>query len=51
MKTVGQKSLNLKCFGKNNNGNQCRGILHDTVLDWEDYLPPEDLELADLHSG
>jgi len=51
VKTVGQRSLNLKCFQKNKNGNQCRGILHDTILDWEHHLPSEELELAELHSG
>jgi len=50
VKTVGQRCLNIKCFGKNKNGHQCRGILYDTILDWEHQLPIEELELSELHS-
>lgn len=50
MKTVGQRCLDIKCMGKNKNGNQCRGVLFDTILDWEHQLPAEELELAELHS-
>uniref|UniRef100_A0A2S2QBH5 protein acetyllysine N-acetyltransferase n=3 Tax=Sipha flava TaxID=143950 RepID=A0A2S2QBH5_9HEMI len=50
VKTVGQLCLNIKCIGKNKSGNQCRGVLYDTILDWEHQLPVEELELAELHS-
>ena len=50
VKTVGQRCLGIKCFGKSKNGNQCRGILYDTILDWEHQLPIEELELSELHS-
>lgn len=50
VKTVGQRCLNIKCIGKNNFGIQCRGVLYDTILDWEHQLPVEELELAELHS-
>ena len=29
----------------------CRGKMHDTVLDWEDGLPDQDLELSEMHSN
>jgi len=51
VKTVGQRSLDLECVGTNKDGSQCKGILHDTILDWHHHLPPEELELAELHSG
>lgn len=50
VKTVGQRCLNLKCFGENKNGKQCRGVLYDTILDWEHKLPANELELAEIHS-
>ncbi|XP_060844281.1 NAD-dependent protein deacetylase Sirt6 [Rhopalosiphum padi] len=50
VKTVGQRCLNIRCLGKNKNGHQCRGILYDTILDWEHQLPIEELELSELHS-
>jgi len=50
VKTVGQRSLDINCFRKNQNGYQCRGVLCDTILDWEHQLPAEELELAELHS-
>ncbi|XP_050531065.1 NAD-dependent protein deacetylase Sirt6 [Daktulosphaira vitifoliae] len=50
VKTVGQRCLGIKCYGANKNGHQCRGILFDTILDWEHQLPDEELELAELHS-
>jgi len=50
VKTVGQRCLDLKCFEKNKNGHQCRGVLYDTILDWEHQLPLEELELSELHS-
>lgn len=48
--TVGQKSEGLTCPGKRPNGRFCRGRLHDTILDWEDALPDDDLDLAISHS-
>ncbi|XP_068249966.1 NAD-dependent protein deacetylase Sirt6 [Palaemon carinicauda] len=48
--TVGQKSEGLTCPGKRANGRLCRGRLHDTILDWEDALPDDDLDLAISHS-
>jgi len=48
--SVGQRCLNISCFRKNQNGYQCRGVLYDTILDWEHELPIEELELAELHS-
>lgn len=51
VKTVGQKCLQIKCLGKNKNRYQCRGLLYDTILDWEHQLPADEFELAELHSG
>ncbi|GAB6032466.1 NAD-dependent protein deacetylase sirtuin-6, variant 2 [Chamberlinius hualienensis] len=48
--TVGQKCLNIPCPFKKVNGRLCRGRLHDTVLDWEDNLPENDLLLAEENS-
>ncbi|XP_050438333.1 NAD-dependent protein deacetylase Sirt6 isoform X2 [Adelges cooleyi] len=50
VQTVGQRCLNLKCMGVTKNGHQCRGVLYDTILDWEHQLPDDELELAELHS-
>lgn len=52
VETVGQKLLGLSCksaeFG---NSRICRrGILHDTVLDWEHDLPERDLDMAFMNS-
>lgn len=48
--TVGKKSLGTKCHRSSLNGRHCRGSLHDTILDWEDNLPEDDLTMADYHS-
>ena len=48
--TVAQKTQGINCPGKRKNGRKCRGKLHDTILDWEDGLPDDDLELAEIHS-
>ncbi|KAK7070074.1 NAD-dependent protein deacetylase sirtuin-6 [Halocaridina rubra] len=48
--TVGQKSVGQICPGRRINGRLCRGKLHDTILDWEDGLPDDDLDLAISHS-
>lgn len=48
--SMGQKCLGISCPGVKNNGRQCRGILHDFVLDWEDALPEKDLDMAYYHS-
>lgn len=50
VKTIGQRCLDIRCVGKNKNGRQCRGVMYDTILDWEHQLPVEELELAELHS-
>lgn len=50
VKTIGQRCLDIRCIRKSKNGHQCRGILYDTILDWEHQLPDEELELAELHS-
>ncbi|XP_018010312.1 uncharacterized protein LOC108667757 isoform X2 [Hyalella azteca] len=48
--TVGQKSLGVGCPGKRDTGRQCRGRLHDNILDWEHDLPHLDYNLAEKHS-
>ncbi|XP_013782997.1 NAD-dependent protein deacetylase Sirt6-like [Limulus polyphemus] len=48
--SVGQKCTDQPCPLRKTNGRVCRGKLYDTILDWEDELPEEDLELADVHS-
>ncbi|XP_014293790.1 NAD-dependent protein deacetylase Sirt6 [Halyomorpha halys] len=49
--SVGQKCLGLNCPGVKTNGRQCRGVLHDFILDWEHSLPEKDLDLAHYHSN
>ncbi|GLV31923.1 Sirtuin 6 [Carabus blaptoides fortunei] len=49
--SVGQKSLGTSCPGPKHSGRSCRGKLHDTILDWEDNLPAEDLDMAYYHSN
>ncbi|XP_069679983.1 NAD-dependent protein deacetylase Sirt6 isoform X2 [Periplaneta americana] len=48
--SVGQKCLETPCPASRRNGRPCRGKLHDTILDWEDNLPENDLGMADFHS-
>ncbi|XP_065912939.1 NAD-dependent protein deacylase sirtuin-6-like isoform X3 [Dysidea avara] len=48
--TVGLKRTGNRCMGGGSRG-ICRGKLRDTVLDWKDCLPKEDLEKADHHSS
>lgn len=47
-------TMALKYTGKsctqNKNRGFCRGKLKDTILDWEDALPDEDLNRADIHA-
>ncbi|XP_034472252.1 NAD-dependent protein deacetylase Sirt6 [Drosophila innubila] len=52
VETVGQKQLGLPCKSAElGNSRRCRGgIMHDTVLDWEDNLPERDLDMAFMHS-
>lgn len=47
--TVGLKRTGRVCERKRIRGH-CRGRLRDTILDWEDTLPYEDLVLAENHS-
>lgn len=49
--SVGQKCLNKACPRGQLNGRVCRGKLHDTILDWEDNLPENDLRISEYHSG
>lgn len=44
LKATGVKCTNIKVRGK------CRGTLHDSILDWEDALPENELEKADIMS-
>ncbi|KAG5667810.1 hypothetical protein PVAND_015779 [Polypedilum vanderplanki] len=45
--TVGRKAVGVTC---KNNQRPCRGQLIDTILDWEDNLPEDDIEMAIMHS-
>ena len=47
--TMGLKPTGGRCKGGGARG-RCRGRLRDTVLDWEDELPVEDLERAEHHA-
>ena len=47
--TMGLKLTGGRCEGGGAKG-RCRGRLRDTVLDWEDELPTEDMEKAEHHS-
>ncbi|KAF2901374.1 hypothetical protein ILUMI_04813 [Ignelater luminosus] len=49
--SVGQKPLGRSCPGSQTSRRGCRGKLHDTILDWEDNLPDDDLIMADYHSS
>ena len=45
--TVGKKTVGVTC---RNDTRPCRGQLIDSILDWEDSLPDDDLDLAMMHS-
>lgn len=45
--TVGRKTVGVTC---RNDQRPCRGQLIDSILDWEDNLPDEDLDMAIMHS-
>lgn len=45
--TVGKKTVGVTC---RNNQRPCRGQLIDSILDWEDNLPDDDLDLSMMHS-
>ncbi|XP_064620884.1 NAD-dependent protein deacylase sirtuin-6-like [Lineus longissimus] len=47
--TMGKKWTGRMCSQVKSRG-QCRGRLHDTILDWEDNLPKYDLDRADEHA-
>lgn len=47
-RTVGLKSTGHKCLREKPRG-QCRGFLHDTILDWEDSLPDDEMRLSEAH--
>lgn len=49
-KTVGQKNTGILCPIPKSNNKPCRGMLHDTILDWEDELPEIDLKMAEKYS-
>ncbi|KAH8378260.1 hypothetical protein KR093_010450, partial [Drosophila rubida] len=52
VETVGQKLSGRPCKSNDfGSSRRCRGgVLHDTVLDWEDDLPERDLDMAFMHS-
>lgn len=45
--TMGLKVSDTRCPRP---GRPCRGYLRDTILDWEDELPPIEFERAEIHS-
>ncbi|XP_038079094.1 NAD-dependent protein deacetylase sirtuin-6-like [Patiria miniata] len=47
--TLGLKPTGGQCTQTKPRG-KCRGKLRDTILDWEDALPDDDLERAEKHS-
>nr|XP_009860758.1 NAD-dependent protein deacetylase sirtuin-6 [Ciona intestinalis] len=44
--TMGLKQTGEKC-AEQKTGGRCRGVLCDTILDWEDSLPTDQLNLSD----
>nr|AUZ82952.1 sirtuin 6 [Brachionus koreanus] len=46
--TIGLKSTNIKCSRPKPKG-LCRGVLYDTILDWEDELPREEMSKSELN--
>lgn len=48
--TVGKKCLEEDCKRSAMlRARSCRGKLHDTILDWEDNLPENDLEISEYN--
>ncbi|XP_067933471.1 NAD-dependent protein deacylase sirtuin-6-like [Watersipora subatra] len=45
-KTMGLKRTGASCQQMSKRGNKCRGKMRDTILDWEDALPDEELDKA-----
>lgn len=45
--TIGLKSNGEKCLREKPRGN-CRGYLCDTILDWEDSLPADDMRVSEM---
>ena len=47
--TMALQPTGAKCTDsrKRRRGGRCRGVLHDTILDWEDNLPDHDTDVAD----
>ncbi|RNA12501.1 NAD-dependent deacetylase sirtuin-6-like [Brachionus plicatilis] len=46
--TIGLKSTKIKCSRPKAKG-FCRGVLFDTILDWEDELPSEEMSKSELN--
>ncbi|KAI3848756.1 hypothetical protein MKW98_012467 [Papaver atlanticum] len=44
VETIGMKETSRRCSDEN-----CKARLKDTVLDWDDALPPKEVNLADKH--
>uniref|UniRef100_H2ZCY4 protein acetyllysine N-acetyltransferase n=1 Tax=Ciona savignyi TaxID=51511 RepID=H2ZCY4_CIOSA len=46
--TMGLKLTGSKCTTQKSRG-RCRGLLRDTILDWEDSLPSDQLDMSDRY--